>query len=121
MSQSRLRLGIKGEAAVAKHLVAQGCHILEKRWRTTYAEIDLIIEDDGEVVFIEVKTRAGREFGYPEESITKAKQKHLRNGAHAYMQEHCLAHPYRIDVWVAEEVEGVFQLYHIPNAVSDEG
>jgi putative endonuclease len=95
----RLALGILGEDLVARHLASRGCRIRHRRWKNASGEIDLVAEDRGEVVFIEVKTRRGDGFGLPEDAVTARKRKHLRAVAYAYLAAHGLeGHPFRIDV-----------------------
>src|SRR3990170_3381994 len=96
MSSSRQSLGRWGENQAADFLAGCGYAILERNARTPHGEIDLVAQQeesgrDGSVmttVFVEVKTRSSRAFGYPEESITPRKQAHLLSAAQAYLQEH---------------------------------
>ena len=46
-----------GEALVAEYLEARGCRIVEKEWRCRFGEIDLIAEQEGTLLFVEVKLR----------------------------------------------------------------
>ena len=83
-----------------KFLSRQGYKILERQWKCSFGEIDLICRDtNGEIVFVEVKTRASIGAGYPEESVTKEKLKHIARTAEMYLSEKHLTHcPFRIDV-----------------------
>ena len=49
-------------------------------------EIDLIVERDGTLHFIEVKTRRTTTYGYPEEAITRKKLQHLARAVEAYLR-----------------------------------
>ena len=49
-------------------------------------EIDLVIQKDGVTHFVEVKTRHSLEFGYPEESITRTKLRHLARTIEMYLE-----------------------------------
>lgn len=73
----RKAFGDAGEDLAAAHLARAGMRILDRQVRTAFGEIDLVAEDMDEIVFVEVKTRQSDEFGYPEESITPAKFRHL--------------------------------------------
>lgn len=97
--RSRTRLGRSGESLAATTLEARGLRILVRNWRCSYGEIDLIAEDRGELVFVEVKTRRGLAMGAPEEAITPRKRRHLVAAAQSYL-EACASQdvPYRIDV-----------------------
>ena len=50
--------GLAAEVAVARHYEAQGHAILAHRWRGKGGEIDLIVDQGGETVFVEVKASA---------------------------------------------------------------
>lgn len=80
-------LGRLGEAFAAAVLAEQGWHIVDRNYRTRFGELDLIcVDEHGQVVFVEVKTRSGMGFGGPREAITTDKQRHLRRAASLWMQ-----------------------------------
>jgi putative endonuclease len=56
----RGRLGREGEQLAAEHLLRLGCRLLERNARTRWGEIDLIVQDGTELVFVEVKTLRAR-------------------------------------------------------------
>ncbi len=70
----RGQIGRQGEQLAVDFLEAQGCVIVARNWRCRFGEIDIIAERDRIIHFIEVKTRRGSAFGYPEESVTSAKR-----------------------------------------------
>jgi putative endonuclease len=80
--------GTRGERFAEEYLVSKGFSILHRNWRAMRKEIDLIAIDGGELVFIEIKTRGGTAYGYPEEAVTLTKQAHLRAGAEAFMEQY---------------------------------
>lgn len=97
--------GKLGENFAAEYLRKKGYKILQRNFHTKFGEIDIIALDGKTLVFIEVKTRWSKEFGYPEESVTPKKIRHLIKAAWYYK----LMNPQtpelmRIDV-VATEVE----------------
>ena len=118
----RAALGILGEDLVARHLASQGCVIRHRRWRNAAGEIDLVAEDRGEVVFVEVKTRRGDEFGLPEDAVTARKRAHLRAVAYAYLAAHGLERrTFRIDVAaVTVPRSGRSRIAYFVSAVSEE-
>jgi putative endonuclease len=81
-------LGRRGETLAAEHLTASGYRVLERNWRCSHGEIDIVAFKDGEVVFVEVKTRTSVAFGHPLEAITTAKLARLRRLAGAWRQAH---------------------------------
>ncbi len=123
-SRRRARsLGNFGERVAASHLESKGYAILERNWSTPEGEIDIIASRGADLVFVEVRTRRGRNFGTPEESITGRKASHVRAAAAAYVQEHPDAPPnQRIDV-VALELDAkgrVLRVEQLENAIEDE-
>ena len=85
----RQRIGRWGEATAAEYLSKRGYAILARNVHTRYGEIDLLARaPEGMLVFVEVKTRTSRSFGYPEEAVDARKLGHLVSSAEAYLQEH---------------------------------
>jgi len=121
MKGARKKLGQRGEDLAVAHLREQGYIVRERNWRCPAGEIDIVAEDGGCLVFVEVRTRRGRAFGTPEESVTPAKQAKLVEVAHTYLQEHSWEGDWRIDV-VAVEMTSRGKLLRvelITNAVTD--
>lgn len=103
MRGERKRLGAWGEKLAAEHLRELGYKIREANFRCSQGEIDIIAQDKDCLVFVEVRTRAGSDFGTPEESITPAKKEKLVSLALAYLQTHSsLPSLWRIDVVAVE-------------------
>ena len=115
MTTPRSRLGALGETVAAAHLEAQGLKIVGSNFRTRYGEVDLIAEDSGTLVFVEVKTRRSLAFGAPEESVTPRKRARLAKVAAAYLQLHGLEQQdWRIDVvGVALQRTGPATINHV--------
>jgi len=79
-------LGTTGEDAVARYLVARGYRVLDRNWRIRAGEIDLIARSpDGELVFVEVKSRTSLSYGDPLEAITPLKAHRLQKLALAWL------------------------------------
>lgn len=83
-------LGTLGERLAEEHLVAGGCRVLERNFRTRYGEIDLVVSDSDCLVFCEVKTRLGGvsngPYG-PLVSIGRAKRRQVRLMAGQWLAE----------------------------------
>ena len=71
-------LGIYGERLAADYLTSLGYEILERNWRCSIGEIDIIAKDSDRWVFVEVKTRNGSGYGAPFEAITAEKLARIR-------------------------------------------
>ena len=94
-----MNLGRWGEIKASEYLEEKGYELVESNYRTEYGEIDVIALKDGELIFVEVKTRTGKKFGNPEESITPQKMDHMVSSASAYLQDHPdVQRDWRIDV-----------------------
>ena len=111
------RTGRRGEAAVASYLRSAGWRVLYRNWRFHHKEIDLVVERDGVVAFVEVKTRSRGGLGHPLESITAGKRRDLAIAARGWIAEH--GRPYdcfRFDAaWVLTGPDGT-TVEHIEDA-----
>lgn len=110
-------LGLDGEAAASVHLERAGMRIVDRRWRCPHGEVDIIALDGETLVFVEVKTRRGLEFGHPFEAITPEKVQRLRTLAGVWLGEHRHRGPIRMDAvaviaprsgrWRVEHLRGI--------------
>jgi len=118
----RRRLGDRGEKLAQVFLRSKGYKIIETNFRCREGELDIVAQKDDCLVFVEVRTRRGSQFGTPEESLTQAKQERLEALAQTYLQSHENLPPqWRIDV-IAIELDNkgnVSRIELIENAVED--
>lgn len=120
MKNPKQQLGRWGENLALKYYSNLGFRKLELNYRTPYGEIDLVVEKQGMLVFVEVKTRSNLHFGQPEEAVTDQKKAHLLASIETYLQ----AHPdfdgeYRIDVLaIRRRPVGDPEIIHFENAIS---
>lgn len=99
MTYARQKLGIEGETMACDQLEKLGYAIIERRYRTRFGEIDVVANDRGTVVFVEVKTKTDSSFSDPVESVTKQKQRRLVCMAEQYVAYNRLDRtPCRFDV-----------------------
>jgi putative endonuclease len=68
--QRNKNLGRWGEDQALAYLISKGLVLLQRNFRVVVGELDLIMDDSGILVFVEVKTRRSLNFGAPEEGIT---------------------------------------------------
>ncbi len=87
MTVKRTNLGRLGEKIALLFLKDVGYSILEHNYRTRLGEIDIIAEDSGTLVFVEVKTRVGATFGHPYDAVTPKKQMQMSKVALGYIVE----------------------------------
>ena len=123
MKGARKKLGQRGEDLAVARLEERGYVVRERNWRCPVGEIDVVAEDGDCLVFVEVRTRRGRKFGTPEESVTPAKQAKLVEVAQTYLQEHSWGGDWRIDVVAVEMTPGgkLLRVELIKNAVTGWG
>lgn len=74
--------GAAAEEAAARHYQARGATLRERRLRTPEGEIDLILDLDGVLVFVEVKRRAAESFDSP---VSERQWRRLEKSALHYM------------------------------------
>ena len=123
MTEKRLQFGREGESAALAFLKKKGYRILEKNFRARVGEIDIIAEQVGVIVFIEVKARTSHEFGHPFMAITPAKQRKIIQTAKSFLaRKRIFDKPMRFDVvaltsdagspdsWQIELLENAFQV-----------
>lgn len=114
---SHLDIGKRGEQLAKAFFLKQYYEILEENWTTSKSEVDLIVYQDGVLVFVEVKTRTGTAFGQPEDFVDAAKQQQLQHAAEEYIRLMDHQGEVRFDVIaVLIDAFGTAELKHIPDA-----
>lgn len=81
----RRQFGNRGEDLAAAFFIQKGFRVVARNWNCRLGEIDLVVEREGMVHFVEVKTRRTLAFGYPEEAITPTKLRHLARAIEVYI------------------------------------
>jgi len=93
-----IETGKLGEEIARKYLEKHGYKIMEQNHRTRYSELDLIARKDKWLVFVEVRTKIGEQYGRPEETLNKKKiQRLLQRASFAYTAANKYKGQYRID------------------------
>jgi putative endonuclease len=88
MGNARRDLGDAGEEFAARWYIEAGFTVVDRNWRCRDGELDLVVAGEGLVVFCEVKTRRGEQFGAPFEAVTVTKQRRIRGLAARWLSEH---------------------------------
>ena len=109
--------GLAGEQLAVRFLEKQGFRILERNYRNRLGEIDIVAEERGVLVFVEVRTLQASAGHSPEETILPKKQQRISRTAVAYVQHKRLEdRPARFDV-VSVTLDGTRSaLAHFPDA-----
>ena len=103
--QNNREIGQIGERIALSFLEDQGYILQASNWRSGRAEIDLIMQKDQMLVFVEVKTRSSDYFGKPEEFVDIKKEKLMIDAAYNYMEEYDYDWEIRFDI-IAVQLEG---------------
>ena len=82
-----LETGKRGEQLATEYLETKGYKILERNWRHSYAEVDIIARHGDILVFVEVKTRSNDRFSKPEDAIDEKKEDFIASVAPVYMEQ----------------------------------
>lgn len=115
--RSTTAVGRAGEEAACRFLASQGYRILHRNLRFRAGELDVVAEEGGTLVFVEVKTRSGSSHGTAAEAVTPRKQAQLVRLACIYLARQGEERPCRFDVvTVAPAPEGGWRCELIRNA-----
>lgn len=87
MPSAKQKYGGLAEQQAADFLLRKGYAILDRHVTSRYGEIDLVADDRGTIVFVEVKARRSQKFGTAAESVTKKKLERLRLAIEEYVQK----------------------------------
>lgn len=87
MNSKHLQLGHWAEKEALQFLEAKGMRLIMQNYRAYVGEIDLIMQDQEEIVFVEVKCRSRTDFGSADEAITKTKINKLIKTATLFLQQ----------------------------------
>lgn len=109
-------LGKIGEDLALTYLQQKGFQLKERNYSFARAEIDLIMHNGDDLVFIEVKTRQTAEIGEPYLAVTRNKQKQLIKAAHQYIISKDLDVNARFDVVSIVHNSYRTQIEHIEDA-----
>ena len=83
-------MGRIGEDLACRELERRGYAILARRYRRRGGELDIVARDGQTLVFIEVKTRGGLEFGAGVDAVTRLKQRRMVLVAQDFISRHRL-------------------------------
>ncbi len=113
-----VRRGRRFEALAENFLKKRGWRVLDRNVRFLRKEIDLVVEKDGLVAFVEVKGRSGPAFGHPLEAITWRKRHAISVVARAWIARNDFeARSYRFDAISVRVVSGGgLELEHVEGA-----
>ncbi len=85
--KNRQELGKRGEEVALEYLLQRGMKLLERNWRCGHKELDLVMEEEGFIRIVEVRTREYPSIVEPFESITVQKRSRVITAAKGYMAQ----------------------------------
>ncbi len=101
-----MKAGAQAEHWAAQFLQRQGLKLIEQNYHSRFGEIDLIMQDGDERVFVEVRLRSNASFGGAAASIDKRKQQRIISTAQQYLAGQTRMPPCRFDVILMTDAEG---------------
>ena len=114
----RRLFGQEGEAEAERYLRRKGYRIVARNLRSSLGELDLVADDGGVLVFVEVKARRSAQFGGAIHAVDRQKQhKLIRLAAQFLAERHWMDRSCRFDVVLLESTgTDALQVEHIQNA-----
>lgn len=110
------KLGKDGELIAFMILQKDGYNILQTNWKFQKAEVDIIAQKDGFLIFIEVKTRSSKKFGKPSDAIDKKKVSLYKDAVEGFLGQYPSELEVRFDVVNIIIGKDETEIEHIPNA-----
>jgi putative endonuclease len=111
-------IGKVGEDAALRYLLKKGYEFIGRNWRCAYGEIDLIMADKQQLVFVEVKTRRSASAEAAAAGMTRVKLERLVNTIYHYLDAH--QHPaegWRLDLVTVNMFQSEIVISHSENCL----
>ncbi len=114
----RKQMGNTSEDIALEYLVQQGYRLVQRNFTCKAGEIDLIVQKGDILVFAEVRSRTGTQYGEPSETVNRKKQDKIKKTAKYYLYcnrylENCYC---RFDVLSIVWQNGTAKVEWIPDA-----
>lgn len=107
-------VGKLGEQETVRYLQKRGYKLISLNYHSRFGEIDVIMLDGQQLVFIEVKTRTEAQFGSPAEAISYHKISKMIKTAQFFLAQHPQYQDYRFDA-VEVLISPQISINHIKN------
>ena len=91
-------IGMEGEEIALNYLLENGYKLLERNWHFGKYEVDLIVENDEILVFVEVKFRSTDYFGEPEIFVSNKQKLNLIRAANRFISKYDIEKEARFDI-----------------------
>jgi putative endonuclease len=115
---NRQQMGDEAEAQAAHFLISKGLQLITTKYRCYHGEIDIILRDQEDIVFVEVRKRQYTNYGSAIESVNRQKIQKLIKAAKHFLQQQKWLYKVtsRFDVIGIHPISGEMQLEWIKNA-----
>ncbi len=114
----RHEIGRLGEKLAIKYLKQNNYKIIQQNFRCKQGEIDIIANNEGKIIFIEVKTRTNLKFGRASEAVTYIKKNHIVKTAKYYLYINNIKNfNIRIDVIEIYISSNKYEINHIKQVI----
>lgn len=113
---NRLETGREGENIALRYLLKRGLTLCERNWRTGHLEIDLIMENNISIHFIEVRSLQNSEQVFPRDTVIKKKQKRIIRAAASYIYKKRIAKEVIFDIVSVVFSNNKYEVEYIENA-----
>jgi putative endonuclease len=113
----KMETGGLGEKLAAEFLQQKGFQVVRRNYRWRHAEIDLIVQREDWLIFVEVKTRKSNAYGEPESFVTAEKRRLIYGAAEEYIYTTNWLGHVRFDV-VSVKPGVVPEIVHFEDAIN---
>lgn len=107
--------GEEAERIAEEYFLKEGYTVRERRWKMNKLEVDLILEKDRTLVFVEVKARA-RGSHDPADSVDRRKRLSIIRAADVYLQMQQFLYAYRFDIVTLTGNRESYEFQHYADA-----
>lgn len=119
MKINKRQQGSEAENLALQKLQNSGMRLLEQNYRVRAGEIDLIMEEQGCIVFVEVRSKTLSDFGTPVETVNYKKRRQIEKIAKHYLKHKKVSEDVlcRFDiVGITKDEKGCPEIEHIRHA-----
>lgn len=109
-------IGMEGEEIALNYLLENGYKLLERNWHFGKYEVDLIVENEKILIFVEVKFRSTDYFGEPEIFVSNKQKLNLIRAANRYISKYDIEKESRFDIVSIVMQNGKPEINHIEDA-----
>lgn len=115
------RIGNFGESLALSYLETKGYRLETQQWHSRYGELDLVMWDQQELVFVEVKYKKDHHILHPEEAVDWRKAQKIKKTATAFLNRHFVEPNFfwRFDIVAITGDTQSHQVFHLEDYLRD--